>query len=101
MKKKEKSDYNFIERFVIRQIFNRIIKYIMKKSWKTSLAGWASLVAGVALALVALIDGDPTTKPDTEQIGQALGALGIAIPTWLGFLFSRDNNVTSEEAKAK
>lgn len=65
-----------------------------KTSWKTTTSG---LVAGLMILLAQLqtvIDNDPETNPNIEIIVSAIGMIGI------GFA-ARDNNVTSEEVKAK
>lgn len=88
------SGLSWIERLVVRKIIKYSLKKIenMKGSWKTSLAGWAALVGAVAIAVAYLFDGDPTTKPNPEEIRSALAALGIGIPAWLGFLFAGDGD---------
>lgn len=60
----------------------------MKSSWKTSLAGVASILTGL-LALVHAGQGGTIT---TSDITVAL----TAITTGVGLLFARDNNVNSE-----
>jgi hypothetical protein len=61
------------------------------RSWRTTIAGVASIVAAVATALVAILDNDPLTVPDWTALG-AMIALG------LGLVAARDNKVTSEQA---
>ena len=65
----------------------------MKKSWKTTLAGIAGIVAAVASALQAQFDGDPVTTPNWELVF-GLVAAGV------GLLLARDNSRTSEEVGA-
>lgn len=72
-----------------------------KSSWKTTTTGIASLVAAIAIAVIALFDNDPSTKVDIQSILTAVTALGIGIPSFLQGLFARDNNVSSEDAGAK
>jgi hypothetical protein len=64
------------------------------KSWKTTAAGIAAIVAALATAVGALFDADPLTMPDW-------GAVGAAIMAGIGLIAARDNNVTSEQAGAK
>ena len=61
------------------------------RSWRTTTAGVASIVAAVSTALVAILDNDPLTVPDWTALGATL-ALG------LGLVAARDNKVTSEQA---
>jgi hypothetical protein len=61
------------------------------RSWRTTTAGIASIVAAVATALVAITDNDPLTVPDW-------GALGGLLALGLGLVAARDNKVSSEEA---
>lgn len=63
------------------------------KSWKTTAAGIAAIVAALATAVAALFDADPTTLPDW-------GAVAAAILAGIGLIAARDNNVTSEKAGA-
>ena len=63
-------------------------------SMKTTLAGICAIVAAVAGALYALIDGNPNTNPDwTLTMGSIMAGIGLIV--------ARDNNVTSEQAGAK
>jgi hypothetical protein len=64
------------------------------KSWKTTAAGIAAIVAALATAVGALFDADPLTMPDW-------GAVGAAIMAGIGLIAARDNGVTSEQAGAK
>ena len=64
------------------------------KSWKTTTAGIAAIVAALATAVGALFDADPMTMPDW-------GAVGAAVMAGIGLIAARDNGVTSEQAGAK
>lgn len=92
---------SWIERQVLKLIYNKIIKKIekMKGSWKTTLAGWAVLLVAVGNFTIALVDNDPTTKPDPKEIIDALTLLGLAIPAWIGLLLARDKSVSTEEQR--
>jgi hypothetical protein len=63
------------------------------KSWKTTVAGIAAIVAALGTALVALFDADPLTLPDW-------GAVAAAVMAGIGLIAARDNGVTSEKAGA-
>lgn len=65
----------------------------MKKSWKTTLAGIAGIIAAIASAVQAQFDGDPATAPNWELVF-GLVAAGV------GLLVARDNSRTSEEVGA-
>jgi len=99
-------DLNLIERWIAIIIIKKFIKKLntmnmLGTSPKTSLVGWLSLIVALAIAGIALYDGDPNTKPDFQAIITALQALGVGIPLWLIGLFSRDNKVTSKQAGAE
>lgn len=64
------------------------------KSLKTTIAGIIAALIPVLAALSAFLDDDPATIPNWTA---AFSAVGVAF----GFLFARDNNVSSEEAGAK
>lgn len=65
----------------------------MKKSWKTTVAGILLIVAALAKALSAMLDGDASTVADwNELIGIIMGA---------GLLSARDYNVSSEDQGLK
>lgn len=64
------------------------------KSWKTTVAGVAGLVAAVATAVQTQFDGDPATTPDWAVVGALLA-------TCVGLLLARDNDKTSEQVGAK
>ena len=64
------------------------------KSWKTTVAGIAGVIAAIATAVQAQFDADPATVPDWAMVGGLLAA-GI------GLLLARDNNKTSEQAGAR
>lgn len=63
-------------------------------SWKTTLAGIATILTAVGNAVKALVDNDPSTSVD-------IGVLIAAITAGIGLIMSRDNKVTSEQAGAK
>ena len=63
------------------------------KSWKTTLAGIAGVVAAIASAVQAQFDGNPATVPDW-------GLVGALLATGIGLLLARDNDKTSEQAGA-
>jgi drug/metabolite transporter (DMT)-like permease len=64
------------------------------KSWKTTTAGIAAIVAALATAVGALFDADPVTMPDW-------GAVAAAVMAGVGLIAARDNGVTSEQAGAR
>jgi hypothetical protein len=64
------------------------------KSWKTTVAGIAAIVAAIALAVAHQLDADPTTVADWSTVITALMA-GV------GLVLARDNDTTSEQAGAK
>ncbi|RMF95501.1 MAG: hypothetical protein D6727_10635 [Gammaproteobacteria bacterium] len=64
------------------------------KSWKTTLAGIAAIVAAIALAIAHQFDSDPTTAADWSAVITALTA-GV------GLVLARDNDKTSEQAGAR
>ena len=64
------------------------------KSWKTTAAGIAAIVAAVALAISHQFDTDPATVADWSAVITALTA-GV------GLVLARDNDKTSEQAGAQ
>lgn len=64
------------------------------KSWKTTAAGIAAIVAAVALAISHQFDSDPATVADWSAVITALTA-GV------GLMLARDNDKTSEQAGAR
>jgi len=63
------------------------------KSWKTTLAGIAAIVAAVGTAVSAQFDNDPATVPDwTMGIGMITAGVGLVL--------ARDNDKTSEQVGA-
>ena len=69
----------------------------VKKNWKTTVCGICMLVAVVCGAIgVPILDGNPDTVVNwayvTDNIGAGLALLGVAIPTFLGLLFSKDGD---------
>lgn len=63
------------------------------KSWKTTILGIAALLVAVGSGLTAVLDSDPLTTINWEEV--------IAALTGLGLLAARDNSRTSEKAGAK
>ena len=64
------------------------------KSWKTTVAGIAAIVAAIALAVAHQFDADPATMADWSTVITALTA-GI------GLMLARDNDKSSEQVGAK
>ncbi len=63
------------------------------KSWKTTLAGIAAIIAAVGTAVSAQFDNDPATVPDwTMVIGMITAGVGLVL--------ARDNDKTSEQVGA-
>ncbi len=63
------------------------------KSWKTTAAGIAALLAVIATAIASQFDGDAST---TAEWGAVVTAVFVA----LGFVASRDNDRSSEDVGA-
>lgn len=63
------------------------------KSWKTTAAGVAAIVAAIAAAARALLDGNPETAINWE-------ATAAAVMAGVGLITARDNDRTSEEVGA-
>ncbi len=63
------------------------------KSWKTTLAGIAALIAAIALAIAHQFDSDPATVADWS-------AVIAAITAGVGLLLARDNDKSSEDVGA-
>ena len=81
---------------------------MLGKSWKTSLGGVGSIVAGIASILavigqgvVSITDGNPDTvfslMESKELIAIAVGSISAGI----ALLKARDNGISSEDAGAK
>ena len=68
----------------------------MGASWKTSVLGWAGLVAAAALAVKGFVGGG-AEGVDWTGIWDAL----IVVFPSLAAIFARDNNVSSEEANGE
>jgi len=64
------------------------------KSWKTTLAGVAAIIAAIALAIAHQFDADANTAADW-------GTVAAAVAAGVGLLFARDNGVSSEDAGIK
>ena len=62
-------------------------------SWKTTAAGVFAAVAAWGSALSAVLDNSDATQADWNVVG-------VATAVAIGLIMSRDNDVTSEEAKA-
>lgn len=68
-----------------------------KKSWRTTTAGVLALIASLIPAAIALMDGDPATNINMNEVGAALMGFFMA---YMG-VSARDNVVTSEQAGVK
>ena len=66
----------------------------MNTSWKTTAAGIVAALSIILHQANCYLDTDPKTVFDLTQVIAAFGML------WMG-IAARDNNVTSEKAKAK
>ncbi len=64
------------------------------RSWKTTTAGLAAILAALFAALTAERDGDPATVADWNTVA-------IAAAAGAGLLSARDNNKSSEQVGAK
>lgn len=69
------------------------MKNILGASWRSTSIGILTLIGAIAMAVVSLLDNDPSTTINTEVILSAL--VGI------GFLSTRDDKVSSEKAGAR
>lgn len=67
-----------------------------KKSWRTTTAGILALIASLIPSAIALIDGDPATVIDRNEISAALMGFVMA---YMG-VSARDNKVSSEDVGA-
>lgn len=70
-------------------------------SWKSTTAGIVALVAVISGALSLLLDDNPETNPDWNVVFAVAASIIAQIFNGVGLLFTRDNNITSEEAGAK
>ena len=64
------------------------------RSWKTTVAGIAAIIAAVALAISNELDTDPATVADW-------GVVLATVIAGVGLLFARDNDKSSEDVGAK
>lgn len=62
-------------------------------SWQPKVAAIGALLTAVGDALTALADGDPSTSPDWALVA-------AVVVMAVGLFSARQNNVTSERAKA-
>jgi hypothetical protein len=76
------------------EILIRQIPKFMNKSWRTTAAGILAGLALIITQLLHLVDTDPNTVFSLELFLAGLGTLGLG---W----FSRDNGVSTEEARGK
>lgn len=66
----------------------------MKKSWKTTVTGIATIVVAIGTAVIAQFDDNVSTEPNW-------GAVVAGLTAGAGLIAARDNTVTSEQAGAK
>ena len=64
------------------------------KSWKTTVAGIAAIIAAISTAVAAQLDDDPNTVPNW-------GLVIPAIAAGAGLVAARDNDKSSEQVGAK
>ena len=64
------------------------------KSWKTTLAGIAAIIAAIALAIAHQFDADANTIAEW-------GGVAAAVAAGVGLILARDNDVSSEDAGIK
>lgn len=64
------------------------------RSWKTTVAGIAAIIAAIALAISNEFDSDPATIADW-------GVVLATVIAGVGLLFARDNDKSSEDVGAK
>lgn len=74
---------------------------MFRGSWKSTTAGIVALIAAVAGALALILDNDPLTNPDWNELIARVLQIIAEISVGVGLLFTRDDKVTSEEAGAK
>lgn len=63
-------------------------------SWRTSLAGFLTVIAVSIPTIQAAIDGNPATVPDWQIVLASFGTFVVS-------LLARDNKTSSETAGAK
>lgn len=68
-----------------------------KKSWKTTAGGAGAILVGLLMAFSALTGVEIAGMGTEASVGTAIGLVLAGITG----LFSRDDNVTSEDAGAK
>lgn len=73
-----------------------MIKKLMS-SPKTSIAGILGFIGVIVLAVRSVMDNDPATIPDWNEVILALNGLMVS----LGLIAARDNTTTSEQAGIK
>jgi hypothetical protein len=68
-----------------------------KKSWRTTTCGILAIVGSLIPAAIALLDGDPSTVVNYQEIGIAImGLFGGG-----GLIAARDAKVSSEDQGIK
>jgi len=66
---------------------------MLEGSWKTSVLGWLVLIGSVISGGIGLLDSDPATTFNINEIITAMGGVGL--------IAARDDKVTSKEAGAE
>lgn len=64
------------------------------KSWKTTVAGIASIVAAIATALASVLDSDAATVANWDLVV-------VSLTAGLGLVFARDNDKSSQDVGAR
>lgn len=64
----------------------------MKKSWKTTVTGVATILVGIGTGVKFIMAG---------QITEGVGVIIAAVTSGMGLIMARDNGVTSEDVGAK
>lgn len=70
-------------------------------SWKTTLSGIVSLIAGIGGVVIAVLGGATVDEIDWSALAATVAGGVAAIGTGIGLILARDNDKSSESAGAK